>query len=256
MEIETWMAWYKEILQNFGFDKKSDEESAEYLNDYLKNQFINGDGDKKTISTISFSDLPTKKNIIVFGAGPSLKKHINKLKPEISVNPDKFILISADGATTALIEENIVPQIIVTDLDGKLEDILKANAQGAYLVVHAHGNNLDALKSNLDDLENILGTTQSFPLKYVHNFGGFTDGDRAVFLAVELGAKKIIMAGMDFGEVVTKYSRPNMKDATGPADDIKKLKLKYAERLVEWIAENENVSIYNLTNSKYFDFLF
>ena len=43
MEIETWMKWYKEILQNFGFEKKDDEESAEYLNDYLKNQFINSE---------------------------------------------------------------------------------------------------------------------------------------------------------------------------------------------------------------------
>ena len=135
-------------------------------------------GNKKAIS---FSDLPTRENIIVFGAGPSLKKHINKLKPEISANPDKFILISADGATTALMEENIVPHIIVTDLDGKLEDILNANSQGAFLVVHAHGNNLDALKSNLNDLKNVLGTTQSYPLEYVHNFGGFTDGDRAYF---------------------------------------------------------------------------
>ncbi len=250
MEIETWMAWYKEILQNFGFEREDDEKSAEYLNDYLKKKILNGHKHEKAIF---FSDLPTSENMIIFGAGPSLKKHITQLKPEISANPDKFILISADGATTALMEENIVPHIIVTDLDGKLEDILKANTQGTYLVVHAHGNNLDALKSNLDDLENILGTTQSYPLKYVHNFGGFTDGDRAVFLAVELGAKNIIMAGMDFGEVVTKYSRPGMKNATGPADDIKKLKLKYAEKLVEWIEANENVSIYNLANSKDFE---
>lgn len=247
MEIKTWMVWYKEILQNFGFEREDDEKSAEYLNDYLKNQFTNADKNKKAIY---FSDLPTGENIIIFGAGPSLKKHIIQLKPEISANPDKFILISADGATTALMEENIVPHIIVTDLDGKLEDILNANSQGAFLVIHAHGNNLDALKSNLNNLKNILGTTQSIPLEYVHNFGGFTDGDRCVFLAVELGAKKIIMVGMDFGEVVTKYSRPDMKDIVGPADDIKKLKLKYAERLVEWIEENEDVSIYNLTKKQ------
>ncbi len=243
MEIETWMKWYKEILQSFGFEKEDDEKSASYLNDYLKNQINNFEENKKAIS---LRDLPTSENMIVFGAGPSLKKHLKQLKKEISEDADKFILISADGATTALMEENIVPHIIVTDLDGKLEDILNANSQGAFLVVHAHGNNQDALKENLIDLKNVLGTTQSYPLKYAYNFGGFTDGDRAVFLAVELGAKKIIMAGMDFGEVVTKYSRPDMEDALGPADDIKKLKLKYAEKLVEWIEHNEDVSIYNL----------
>ncbi len=252
MEIKTWMKWYKEILQNFGFEKEDDEKSAEYLNDYLKNQFNSSEWNKKAIY---FSDLPKGENIIVFGAGPSLKKHLHQLKEEISKNQDKFILISADGATTALIEENIVPNIIVTDLDGKLEDILNANSQGAFLVVHAHGNNLEALKANLNRLKNVMGTTQSLPLEYVHNFGGFTDGDRAVFLAVELGAKNIIMAGMDFGEVVTRYSRPDMEDATGPADEIKKLKLKYAERLVEWIIDNEDVSIYNLAEKEDIDFL-
>ena len=75
MEIETWMKWYKEILQNFGFEKEDDEKSAEYLNDYLKNQFNNVEENKKAIS---LRDLPTSENMIVFGAGPSLKKHINK----------------------------------------------------------------------------------------------------------------------------------------------------------------------------------
>lgn len=32
----------------------------------------------------------------------------------------------------------------------------------------------------------------------VYNFGGFTDGDRAVFLAEALGASLIVVAGMDF----------------------------------------------------------
>ena len=66
-------------------------------------------------------------------------------------------------------------------------------------------------------------------MKYVHNFGGFTDGDRAVFLAVQLGAKKLILAGMDFGKVVSKYSRPEIDSEVGPAGPIKELKLEYAE---------------------------
>ena len=45
-----------------------------YLNDYLKNQINNFEENKKAIS---LSDLPTSENMIVFGAGPSLKKHLN-----------------------------------------------------------------------------------------------------------------------------------------------------------------------------------
>ena len=51
---------------------------------------------------------------------------------------------------------------------------------------------------------------------------------------------------MDFGDIVTKYSRPNLPDAIGKADDFKKKKLVYAEKFTNWIAENENVEIINL----------
>ena len=51
---------------------------------------------------------------------------------------------------------------------------------------------------------------------------------------------------MDFGDVVTKYSRPNLPTVTGPADEVKVKKLKYAEMLTNWISENENVTLINL----------
>ncbi|MCK9152576.1 6-hydroxymethylpterin diphosphokinase MptE-like protein [Methanobacterium alcaliphilum] len=235
MEIEEWLLWYDIIIQDFGFSKKDDDESALYLNNFLMKQGL-----------LELSEFPSKKDMIVFGAGPSLKKHIKNLKSTLKHDLDEFILISADGATTALLEENIIPNIIVTDLDGNMQDIQYANERGSYLVVHAHGNNLNTLKRYLPNLKNILGTTQGTTLECVHNFGGFTDGDRSVFLAVELGAENIILAGMDFGNIVTKYSRPDMDQETGHGDEIKVKKLKYAEELVEWIIENENVTIYNL----------
>lgn len=40
---------------------------------------------------------------------------------------------------------------------------------------------------------------------------------------------------MDFGNIVTKYSRPNIKDDLEVADEVKQKKLKYAEKLTEWI---------------------
>lgn len=239
MNFETWIHWYEDILQSFGFKKEDDELSAEYLNEFLE---------KNPQIKIKIEELPHNKNIVVFGAGPSIKKHIKYLKE--SDNLKNSVLISADGATTALLEEEIIPDIIVTDLDGKLEDLLKANKIKSYLVVHAHGNNLDVLKTNLNKLKNVLGTTQSVPLDNIYNFGGFTDGDRAVYLAVELKAENIILAGMDFGNIVTKYSRPNLTDTTDLADDIKKLKLEYAEQLIDWLKENETANIINLIDEE------
>ena len=35
-----------------------------------------------------------------------------------------------------------------------------------------------------------------------------------MFLAIALGASELTLAGMDFGDVVTKYSRPNIAEET------------------------------------------
>ena len=51
---------------------------------------------------------------------------------------------------------------------------------------------------------------------------------------------------MDFGTIVTKYSRPNIEGETGPADEIKTKKLIFAERLLNWIRENTDVNVINL----------
>ncbi|MCF0227073.1 MAG: DUF115 domain-containing protein [Methanobrevibacter sp.] len=237
MDFEIWEKSYMEILDDFGFSRDGDESSASTLNILLNLQ-----------GSLTFEDLQDKitncrdaDKVIVFGAGPSLKNSVIKLKRDYDLND--YVLISADGATTALIEEKIVPDIVVTDLDGNIDDILIANTRDAAVVVHAHGDNEESLLKYTEYFTNVLGTTQSKPFGNLYNFGGFTDGDRAVFLAVALGAKDILLAGMDFGDVVTKYSRPNNKNLLEPADDIKKKKLQYGEKLLSWIEDNEDVCL-------------
>lgn len=235
MNLIEWFSWYKEILDDFGFSRQDDEKSAEMLDKLLE------------ISGLFPKDMPMKKKAIVCGAGPSIKNNLKEMK---KFDLSKFTVVSADGATTALLEEDIIPDIIVTDLDGEMKDIIKANQDGSFLAVHAHGNNMDKVNKYVPQLQRVLGTTQSTPLKKVYNFGGFTDGDRALYLAVELGAKYIILAGMDFGKVVTKYSRPDMPESEGKADKIKESKLKYAKKLVEWAAQNEEVTIFNISHGE------
>jgi uncharacterized Rossmann fold enzyme len=236
MNLDVWFSWYKEILEEFRFDREMDEKSAELLKKLLE--------DKNSLSP---EDISIKSDIIIFGAGPSLKRNIKELK---KVNIDYFTLICADGAVTALLEEEIIPDIVVTDLDGKIEDIIESNKNGAIMVVHAHGNNMENIKRFVPVLENILGSTQSIPLENVYNFGGFTDGDRCLFLAVTLGAKNIFLAGMDFGKIITRYSRPDIKEEEGQADLVKEKKLKYAKKLVEWVAKNEDIKIFNLSSGE------
>jgi uncharacterized Rossmann fold enzyme len=242
MDLDTWFLWYEMILKEFGFSQEDDEKSAEILNSLL---------DEHNSSCIAETNI--KANVIIFGAGPSLKRNIIELKEldesgELDLN--KFTLIAADGATTALLEEDVIPDIIVTDLDGNMGDIIKANNEGAILVVHAHGNNMDKIKEYVPKLKRVLGTTQSVPLKNVYNFGGFTDGDRCIFLAIELGARLILLSGMDFGDIVTKYSRPDLDESECKADKIKQMKLNFAKKLTQWAAENENVEIANMSGGE------
>jgi uncharacterized Rossmann fold enzyme len=242
MNLDAWFSWYDKILKEFSFSREDDEKSAELLDSLLN------EDNSSTIAETNIKDM-----VIIFGAGPSLKGNIEELDEldqleELDLN--KFTLIAADGATTALLEKDIVPDIVVTDLDGNMDDIIEANERGAILAVHAHGNNIDKIKKYVPELKRILGTTQSVPLENVSNFGGFTDGDRCIFLAIELGARFILLAGMDFGDIVTKYSRPDLPEAEGKADEIKQMKLNYAKKLTQWAAENENVKIVNMSGGE------
>ncbi len=235
MDLKEWFSWYDEILEDFGFDRYADEESAIQLQKLLYNRGL------------SPKEISINGKVIIFGAGPSLKENVLEFK---QLNTDKFTLICADGAVTALMEENIVPDIVVTDLDGNIDDILKSNQDGAIMIVHAHGNNIENIKKFVPKINNIMGTTQSIPIKKVYNFGGFTDGDRSLFIAKELGAKCIILAGMDFGKIITRYSRPDIGKNLGNADSVKEKKLNYAKKLVEWMAVNEDVNIYNVSHGE------
>ena len=237
MEFGLWEKYYTEILDDFGFSRSGDENSAKVLDEILSEEGCLTLDDLAQI--VGFSD-----KYIVFGAGPSLKEHIIFLKENYDLKD--YVLVSADGATTALIEERLVPDIVSTDLDGNIDDILLANLRGANIVVHAHGDNLDAVVKFTPFFNNVLGTTQAQPVGNVYNFGGFTDGDRAIFLAVALGASEITLAGMDFGDIVTKYSRPNIPTDVAEADEFKKKKLVYAEELTNWVIENDDVDVINM----------
>ena len=240
MDFNEWEGWYKEILDTLGFSREGDENTAALLDKIL---------DEKGCLTLEqfFDEIMEKKDtskFIVVGAGPSIKKHIKYVKENYDLND--YLIVSADGATTAMLEDDLVPDIVATDLDGKMEDLLAANSLGSYFVIHAHGDNEPLINKWTTSFDKILGTTQSKPVGHLYNFGGFTDGDRAIFLTVALGASEIILAGMDFGTKVTKYSRPNLEVEVADADDFKRKKLMYAEMLTDWIRDNEPVKLINL----------
>jgi len=80
---------------------------------------------------------------------------------------------------------------MVTDLDKNPDTVERLTAQGVPVAVHGHGDNLAAIRDVVPDCNGayVLPTTQAAPRGPVRNVGGFTDGDRAAFLADHVGAR-------------------------------------------------------------------
>lgn len=220
MKFAEWFPYYQGIRAEFGYSTERDQEAARILSGMIK---------KKALDPKVLEKKIKGKNVIVVGAGPSLEdsktlKFIKKNKAAVK--------IAADGAVQFFIENKVKPDIVVTDLDGDPAALQKAEKGGAIMVVHAHGDNTAMLKKLVPKFKKLVGSTQVMPVENVHNFGGFTDGDRGVFLAEEFGAKKIVLVGMDFGDSIGKYSKKKVKDAK-----LKKQKMQAGRRLLEMLAK-------------------
>ena len=221
MDYTDWESIYKKIAKEFHFLLEKDEKASDLLNRLLQQKTI--------LSLDELGDLIADREVMIFGAGPSLEKSIVTRK-------ESFIgklKIAADGATTALLKHGIYPDIIVTDLDGKVPDQLKASMNGSITVIHAHGDNIDKIKKYVPKFKGeLIGTTQINPEPYdnIHNFGGFTDGDRAVYLADHFHAKKIYLIGFDFNSKIGSYSFAEKKDKT-----LKLKKLRWCKNLINML---------------------
>ena len=181
MDFSEWEPHYEEILAYFGFDRKLDEEAGELL-----------------ASLNTRDDLPLLENAIkgkvvtVCGNAPCLKDELGEIEGTV---------LAADAAIEVLATRGIYTDVVFTDLDGATDTLLTANRNGTIAVVHAHGDNMPLLRAWVPKFTGpLVATTQAAPLAQVYNFGGFTDGDRAVFAAVSLGAKRVSIIGFDLDD--------------------------------------------------------
>lgn len=227
MVISGWNKKYSEIRKEFRYSEKQDKESAIILESILR----------KNISDKIIRKKLAGKTVFVVGAGPSLSVAIPILK-----NFKKVVKIVADSAVKPLIENGIKPNIVVTDLDGDWDSLIKVGKTDSIFVVHAHGDNIAKLHL-AENFKNCIGTTQTNLFKNIQNFGGFTDGDRAVFLASHFDAKKIILFGMDFGKRIGTYSQTKASER-----QIKLKKLRKAKVLLEWLSENSRSQLFTTSS--------
>ena len=226
MRFIDWFPYYQDIRQQFGYSTEKDQNAANILSNMLK---------KKSLDLKVLQRKIVRRHVMVIGAGDSLIQNIKFVKKN-----RKFVKIVADGATKALIENHIKPDIVVTDLDGDISFLRKAERVGAIIVVHSHGDNIEELKKIVPTLRRVIGTTQVMPVDNVYNFGGFTDGDRCVFLADEFGAEEIVLVGMEFGDRIGVHSKKSLDNIQLKID-----KMKAGKRLLEMLAKRSRSRLFD-----------
>jgi 2-amino-4-hydroxy-6-hydroxymethyldihydropteridine diphosphokinase len=221
-----WFPYYQNVREQFGYSTEKDQEAANVLSKLIKRKALDVKLLKRKIAG---------RRVLAIGAGDSLISNIKFIKKS-----RKFVKIVADSATHALIENHIKPDIVVTDLDGDALFLRKAERAGAIMVVHSHGDNVEELKNHVPKFRRVIGSTQVMPVENVYNFGGFTDGDRCVFLADEFGAKEIVLVGMEFGDRIGKHSKKIVKNI-----ELKKEKMRVGKRLLEMLAKRSHSRLFD-----------
>jgi len=181
MRFADWEPHYIAILEYFGFEREADEAAARQLADLA---------DRDDVGLLEA--LIRDRVVTVCGNAPCLVGELDRIEGTV---------LAADAAAGVLVSHGIRPDAVFTDLDGATEVFIDLSAQGTVMVVHAHGDNLPLLRHWVPRLPGpLVATTQAAPLPSVHNFGGFTDCDRAVFAADELGAAEIRIIGFDLAD--------------------------------------------------------
>ncbi|WP_435115028.1 6-hydroxymethylpterin diphosphokinase MptE-like protein [Halolamina sp. C58] len=204
MEFHVWEPVYERILADFGFGRAADERARDRL--------------ASLTEPFDLDALPAfeGRTVAVAGAAPTLAD-----EAEAAAAADR--VIAASAAATTLRDAGVGIDLAVTDLDGTPERLAAASHEGLPVAVHAHGDNVDALERWVPEFAEaqLLPTTQAAPTAHVRNFGGFTDGDRAAFLADALGAGELRFVGWQFDD-------PDV-------GELKAKKLRWAERLLYWL---------------------
>jgi uncharacterized Rossmann fold enzyme len=204
--FDKWEPVYERILADFGYERTADERArnrlAELLVDKPRYEPRHLDWEGKTVA-------------VAGGA--------STLRAELDTARSADVVVAASVAADRLRDEGIAVGCLVTDLDKNPETVGALTEEEIPVAVHAHGDNIPAINAVIPTVETeyVLPTTQARPNRPVRNFGGFTDGDRAAFLADWAGAETLHFPGWDFDDPTVRTQKAR--------------KLAWAERLLYWL---------------------
>jgi uncharacterized Rossmann fold enzyme len=204
VNFESFEPAYEAILSDFGFDRAADERARDVAADLATPLPLDRLGDWRGAT------------VAVAGAAP-------RLAADVDTAREADVVVAASTAADVLRDRGVDVDCMVTDLDKNPETAVELTREGVPVAAHAHGDNIPAVREWLPrfDDEWTLATTQAAPSGPVVNTGGFTDGDRAAFLADHVGAGRLRFPGWAFDD-------PDV----GP---MKAKKLDWAARLLRWL---------------------
>lgn len=207
----VWDPIYEAILRDFGFDRRGDERARDELDDLC------------VPAPLTPETLPDVRGerVYIAGAAGTIDTDMGRLRGD-------EIVFAASTATAALNAGGIPVALHVTDLDKDAATTVGRSQHGEPVALHAHGDNRELIATHLPrmDERHVLPTTQAAPTGSVVNPGGFTDGDRAAFLAHAMGASELRFLGWGFDD-------PSVSA-------VKRQKLHWAERLLCWLEKRRD----------------
>jgi hypothetical protein len=207
MNFDEWEPVYERILADFGFDRADDERARDVCRSVVDGPWYDLDRLARQVGGDS---------VAVVGAAPSLAGEVDRAATADHV-------FAASTAVDVCRDHGVAVDLMVTDLDKNPDTAATLTHRGTPVAAHAHGDNVPALREWLPRFRSALTipTTQAAPRPPVVNPGGFTDGDRAAFLADELGAASLVFVGWEFDDPTV--------------DAAKAKKLRWAARLLGWL---------------------
>jgi len=240
VNTDNWLQhFYPKIRTKIGISSKSDYEEMIYWN-------------HKGIKQNKLSPMLNLKSwkSIIFAPGPSLVNHKNNLQEIIN---SKSFIISCDGATRWLLQNNLTPNLVISDLDGLdsqiIEYILSNNIMMHVLI---HGDNREQVSNFLDikqdfnDNTDIWFFTQGKPIQKWSNSIGFTDGDRALIFAL-LNKLNPLLLGFDLNSsLIGEYSKPYFNSNQSMTEN-KLKKMDVAKNILNWCSFH--YTFYTLDNN-------
>lgn len=133
------------------------------------------------------------------------------------------VVVAVEGYTAVrLVEAGVEPDVVVGDMDFRPEGM----GLGRYAVVHFHGDNFRRIRPPPG-----IYSVQAWPRGCTFNVPGFTDGDRAVYLAYYMGAESIAVSGF-------RPEEPVKRD-----DEVKRRKLALAAHLLRRLARRVRLQL-------------